>query len=119
MNPDEFSKSGRVIVPHGLGIAPGLQDGVGLDDLVLKGGLSLLPLAGGADGGVVGDHLLRVLRLSGTGLSGNKDRLVLYFQAHGVVRALRNSEDMRWYLLSKNLTSQHPPAMSTISCLAF
>ena len=76
MNPDEFSKSGRVIVPHGLGIAPGLQDGVGLDDLVLKGGLSLLPLARGADGGEVGDDLLGVLSLAGTRLSSNKDGLV-------------------------------------------
>ena len=96
MNPDEFSKSGRVIVPHGLGIAPGLEDGVGLDDLVLKGGLTLLPLAGGADGGKVGNdlkedhhisffggvgalgsHLFGVFSLSGTGLAGNQDRLVV------------------------------------------
>ena len=77
MNPDEFSKSGRVIVPHGLGIAPGLQDGVGLDDLVLKGGLTLLPLARRADGGEVRDDLLGVLRLSGTRLSSNLDELVL------------------------------------------
>ena len=64
MNPDEFSKSGRVIVPHGLGITPGLQDGVGLDDLVLKGGLTLLPLARGADGGKVGNDLKEEHRIS-------------------------------------------------------
>ena len=76
-SPDELSESGGVVVPHGLGVAPRLQDGVGLDNLVLEGGLAFLPLAGGADGGEVGDHLLRVLRLSGTRLSSNLDELVL------------------------------------------
>ena len=53
VDTDELSKPGRVVVPHGLGVAPSLEDGVGLDDLVLKGGLALLPLSGGADGGEV------------------------------------------------------------------
>ena len=57
MNPNELPKSGRVVVPHSLGIAPCLEDWVRLDDLVLKGGLSLLPLARGADGGKVGNDL--------------------------------------------------------------
>ena len=77
VDTDELSESGGVVVPHGLGVAPGLKDGVGLDDLVLKGGLSLLPLARRADGGEVGDDLLGVLRLSGTRLSSNLDELVL------------------------------------------
>ena len=75
MNPNELPKSGRVVVPHSLGVAPGLEDGVGLDDLVLKGSLALLPLSGGADGGEVGDDLLRVLSLPGSRLSGDKDGL--------------------------------------------
>ena len=77
VDTDELSKPGRVVVPHGLGIAPRLEDGVGLDNLVLKRGFSFLPLSGGADGGKVGDNLLRVLRLSGTRLSSNLDELVL------------------------------------------
>ena len=40
-----------------------------LDNLVLKAGLALLLLAGGADGGEVGDNLLRVLRLSSARLT--------------------------------------------------
>ena len=114
-NTDEFSEAGGVVVPNGLGVAVRLQDWVGLHHLVLQGGLFLLPLLRllarrGANEGEVGDNLLRVLRLSGTGLSGDKDRLVLYFQAHGVVRALRNSEDMRWYLLSKKIDLSTPPS---------
>ena len=66
VDTDELSESGGVVVPHSLGVAPGLKDRVSLDNLVLKGGLSLLPLPGGADGGKVGDDLLRVLSLSGS-----------------------------------------------------
>ena len=76
VDTDELSESGGVVVPHSLGVTPGLKDGVGLDDLVLKGGLSLLPLSRGADGGEVRDDLLGVLRLSGTRLSSNEDGLV-------------------------------------------
>merc|ERR1719412_3519806 len=75
VDTDEFSKAGRVVIPHGLGVTPGLQDRVRLDNLVLKGGLSLLPLAGGADGGEVGDDLLGVLGLAGTRLASDEDGL--------------------------------------------
>ena len=69
VDTDELSEPGRVVVPHGLGVAPSLKDRVGLDDLVLKGGLAFLPLSGGADGGKVRDDLLGFLRLSGSRLS--------------------------------------------------
>ena len=94
VDPDELSKSGRVVVPHGLGVAPSLKDGVGLDDLVLKGGLALLPLSGGADGSKVGDDLLGVLSLSGTRLSGDKDRLVHATVVHALIGALCNGKDV-------------------------
>ena len=75
VDTNELSKPGRVVVPDGLGVAPSLKDGVGLDNLVLQGGLALLPLARGADGGKVGDHLLRVFGLSGSRLSGDENGL--------------------------------------------
>ena len=74
MDPDELSEPGGVVVPHGLCVAPSLEDGVGLDDLVLKGGLALLPLSRGADGGKVGNDLLGVLSLSGTRLASDENR---------------------------------------------
>merc|ERR1712015_531015 len=95
VNTDELSESGGVVVPDGLGVPPGLKDGVGLDDLVLKGGLSLLPLAGGADGGEVGDDLLGVLGLSGTRLSSNEDGLVVTSVGHALVGALSDGKDVR------------------------
>ena len=58
-----------------LGIASGLQDRVGVDTLVLKGGLTLLPLARRSDGGKVGEDLLGVLSLSSTRPSSNLDWL--------------------------------------------
>ena len=90
VNPDELSKTGGVVVPHSLGVAPSLKDGVGLDDLVLKGGLALLPLSGGADGGEVGDDLLGVLSLSGTRLSGDEDGLVDARIGHSCITRLRS-----------------------------
>merc|ERR1719410_1762185 len=53
MDTDELSESGGVVIPHSLGVTPGLEHRVGGNDLILKGGLSLLPLARGADGGEV------------------------------------------------------------------
>merc|ERR1719454_1634066 len=102
VDTDELSKPGRVIVPHGLGVAPSLKDGVGLDDLVLKGGLALLPLSGGADGGKVGDDLLGVLSLSGSRLSGDKDGLVDAGVLHALVRGFSNTKDM-WPALGSPL----------------
>ena len=81
-NTDELSEPGGVVVPHSLGIAVGLKDGVGLDDLVLKRSLLFLSLlhllrAARADKGEVGDDLLGVLSLSGSRLSGNQNGLIL------------------------------------------
>ena len=76
VDTDELSKPRRVIIPHGFGITPSLEDGVGLDDLVLKGGLALLPLSRGADGGKVGNDLLGVLSLSGTRLASNLAKML-------------------------------------------
>ena len=58
VDTDELSEPGGVVVPRGLGVAVGLQDGVGGNDLVLKRDL-LLHLLAGASGhhGQVGDHL--------------------------------------------------------------
>merc|ERR1712088_353331 len=94
MDTDELSESGGVVVPHSLGVTPGLQHRVGGNDLLLKGGLSLLPLAGGADGGKVGNDLLGVLSLSGTGLSSDKDGLVAAGVGHALVGALSDGEDV-------------------------
>ena len=82
-----FSKApGRVVVPHGLGVAPSLEDGVGLDDLVLKGGLALLTLSEGADGGKVGNDLLSVF--------SDKDGLIVASVCNALVGALGNGKDV-------------------------
>merc|ERR1712045_343494 len=94
VDTDEFTETGGVVIPHSLGVTPGLQDGVGGHNLVLKGGLSLLPLARGADGGEVGDDLLGVLGLSGTRLASNQDGLVAARVHHALVGALGNGEDV-------------------------
>ena len=107
MNTDELPKPGAVVVPHGFGITPGLEHGVSLDNLILEGGLALLPLARGADGGKVGDDLLGVLSLSGTGLSGDEDRLVDATASHPLVGALGNGKDV-WPVSVSCHPSVHP-----------
>merc|ERR1711971_1173644 len=97
---DEFTKSRGVVIPQGLGITPGLQDRVGLDNLVLKTNLALLLLASGTNGGKVRDDLLGVLSLAGTRLTSNENRLVLAIVHHTLVLLLSNTKDMRWALLS-------------------
>merc|ERR1719367_2754841 len=95
VDTDEFTKTGRVVISDSLGITPSLQDRVGGNNLLLKRGLSLLPLARGADGGKVGDDLLGILSLSGTRLTSNKDRLVDARVGHALVGSLSNSKDVR------------------------
>merc|ERR1711971_839817 len=95
---DEFTKSRGVVIPQGLGITPGLQDGVGLDNFVLKTNFALLLLASGTNGGKVRDDLLGVHSLTSTRLTSNENRLVLAIVHHTLVLLLSNTKDMRWAL---------------------
>jgi len=79
---DELSEAGGVVVPDGLGVTEGLEEGVGLDDLLLEDTSAGLVRGtegsgGTGDGGEVLDDLLGVLGLSGTRLSGDEEGLVL------------------------------------------
>merc|ERR1712128_146622 len=94
MDTDEFTETGRVVVPHSLGITPGLKHRVGLDNLVLKGSFSFLPLTRRADGCKVGNDFLGVLSLSSTGLTSDKDGLVDARAAHALVSSFSNGKDM-------------------------
>ena len=99
VDTNELSEPGGVVVPNGLGVAPSFKDRVGLDNLVLKRGLALLPLSRGADGGEVGDDLLGVLSLSGSRLSGDKDRLVDARVVHALVGALSDGLQTYKYMM--------------------
>merc|ERR550532_63808 len=95
MDTDELSETGRVVVPGGLGVTVGLQDGVGGHNLVLKGDLLLGLLArAGGDHGKIGDDLLGVLGLAGTGLSGDQHGVVLLVAQHVPVGALSDGPQM-------------------------
>jgi hypothetical protein len=65
-------KSRGVVIPDGLGVSESLEDRVGLNNLILQiaflrsGGALVLV---GTDGREVGNHLLRVLGLAGSGLA--------------------------------------------------
>ena len=84
VDPDKFSKAGRIVVADSLGVPIGFQDWVCVYNPVLQIGLFwpiigwpvlLLFPFGGAKYGEVGDHLLSVLRLSGSGFTSDQNRL--------------------------------------------
>ena len=97
MDPNELSESGGVVVPCSLGISVGLQNWVGGHNLVLKGDLLgfLFPTASSGHHGQVGDHLLGVLGLSGTRLTGDQHCIVLLVLDHVPVGSLRNGPEVR------------------------
>ena len=99
VDTDELTETGGVVVPRSLGVAIGLQDRVGGNNLVLQGDLLLALLAApGGDHGQVGDHLLRVLRLAGAGLASDEHGIVL------IIERVRHDKS-RFYLL----VGQHVP----------
>merc|ERR550519_2229927 len=92
VDTDELSESGGVVVPGGLSITVGFQDGVGGHNLVFKRYLLLILLSFSTSGhhGQVGDHLLGVLRFASTRLSGDQHSVVLFRRQHIPVSALSN-----------------------------
>merc|ERR1712004_846095 len=100
VDSDELTETGGVVVPRGLGVAVGLQDGVGGHDLVLKGDLLLGFLAtSSGHHGQVGDHLLGVLGLASTRLAGDQHGVVLLVLEHVPVGALSDGPEMGWALV--------------------
>ena len=101
VDSDELAEPGGVVVPCSLGVAVGLQDGVGGHDLVLKGNLllNLLGPTACGDHGQVGDHLLGVLRLSGSRLAGDQHGIVLLVLEHVAVGALSDGPEVRGNLV--------------------
>merc|ERR1719486_364301 len=102
VDTDEFTETGGVVIPRGLGVSVGLQDGVGSHNLVLKGdllGFLLGTSSSSGHHGQVGDHLLGVLGLSGTRLTGDQHGVVLLVLEHVPVGALSNGPEMGWALV--------------------
>ena len=90
---DELSETGGVVVPDGLGVSERLEEGVGLDDLLLEDtGSGLVGgskgTGGTGNGGEVLNNLLGVLGLSSTALTSDQKRLVLlvYLRMNAEVR---------------------------------
>merc|ERR1719211_628138 len=98
VDTDELTEPGGVVVPRGLGVTVRLQDRVGGHNLVLKGDLLGVLLGGtastGGNHGQVGDHLLGVLGLAGTGLTGDQHGVVFLVLEHVPVGALSNGPQM-------------------------
>merc|ERR1712131_108486 len=100
VDTDEFTKTGRVVIPGCLGISIELKNGVGGHNLVLKGNLLLGLLArAGGDHGKIGDDLLGVLSLSSSRLTSNQHGVVLLVGQHVPVGTLSNGPKMGWDLI--------------------
>ena len=98
----EPAKSGGVVVPDGLGVAVRLQDGVGVDNTILQVGFllclgftSLLLHLRRSEDSEVGDDLLGVLGLAGTGLASDEHGLVPGLVHHALVGSLGDGEQVR------------------------
>jgi hypothetical protein len=94
VDTDKFTETGGVVIPGGLGITIGFQNGVGGHNLVLKGDLLVGLLATGSNHGKIGDDLLGVLSLTSTRLTSNQHSLVLGVVQHASVGSLSNGPQM-------------------------
>ena len=84
MDLDELAEARAVVVPRRLGVAERLQDGVGVEDLLLEG-----PRAAAKVVAEVLEDVLGRLRLAGAGLARHDDGLRLLHHLHvpeGLVR---------------------------------
>jgi hypothetical protein len=102
VNPDEFTKPGRVVVPGGLGVTIRLQYGVGSHNLVLKGyllGVSSSFFLWGSNSSQVGDNLLGVLSFSSTRLTSDQHRLVLVISQHVTIGSLCDGPQVRRHFI--------------------
>ena len=107
VDPDKFSKAGRIVVADSLGVPIGFQNWVCVHNPVLQIGLFwaiigwpvllLFPFRG-AKYGEVGDHLLGVLRLASSGLAGDQHALVLRVVHHLRVRPVGGGKEVRRHL---------------------
>ena len=67
---DELAEAGAVVVPRGLGVAERLQDGIGVEDLLLE-----RPRVAAEVVAEVLQHVLGRLRFAGAGLARDDDGL--------------------------------------------
>ena len=97
MDSDKLSESGGVVVPRSLGVAVGLQNGVGGHDLVLEGDLLgvLLGPSSSSNHGQVGDHLLGVLRLSSARFASDEHSIVLLVLEHVAISAFCDGPEVK------------------------
>jgi hypothetical protein len=94
VDTDELTETGGVVVPSSLGVAIGLENGVGGHNLVLKGNLLLGLLGASGDNGQVGDDLLGVLSLASSGFSGDQHGLILGVLHHATIGTFSNGPQM-------------------------
>merc|ERR1711899_653511 len=95
---DEFTKTRGVVIPDSLGISPGFQNRISLDNLILKTRLTFLLFASSTNTSKIGDNLLGVLSLASTRLTSDENRWILASIHHTLVGALSNTKDMGWTL---------------------
>merc|ERR1711962_1719205 len=106
VDTDELTETGRIVVTDGLGVTPGLKNGVGLDNLIFKTDFSFLSGSRSSDGGHVTNDLLGVLSLSSTRFTSSQDGLTFTFSQHVLVCVVSNGVQMGW-AFSTLLTTVH------------
>merc|ERR1711936_106993 len=111
VDTDELTEARGVVVSDGLGVTVGLQGRVGLDNLLLEGtgilalGCLLLGSLGiGTVQGVVLQHLLCVLGLTGSRLTSNERRLMLALHLKELQGTISDGIQVGWGLVSSSVS---------------
>lgn len=94
----QLSVVSYLLSPSSCSISKCLDRRICLHDLILQRALRLLILVSRSDHCEVSNDLLRILRLSGSRLSGDKHWLVLLIRHHVAERLIGDGEQMRGHL---------------------
>ena len=97
MNPNEFSKSGRIVVSRGFRVTEGFHRRVCRHDLVFQGLFSGVDVDAGGHHREVLDDFFGVNSFSGARLAGDQHGLVVSVHQHVLVGFVGDGVEVRWH----------------------
>merc|ERR1719233_909576 len=118
VDSDEFSKTGRVIIPGSFGITIGFKDRVSSHNLIFQRYFHLRFLStSSSNHGKICDDLLGIFCLASTRLASNQHSVVLLILQHVAVSSLSNSPQMGWNFIPPlaKIDLAHPVSVNWVA----